>query len=224
MTTHLMSRTSRPPRRVRAGWSRTALPISPDMVVVDIGSGTFPNARADILCERDLIDNRHRGGLTVTVDRPLVRGDGSALPFRDRSIDFVIASHIAEHVDDPVAFCAELSRVATAGYIETPSPLFETLFDVEYHSWKVGYRDGEMIFTHKQPRPRWLELLTEPLYRIYFADQPSPSRPAYRIPSGRVGRAVRFGLRGVFGVINRSGVLHTRVQFRPGMPLRCRVA
>ena len=34
----------------------------------------------------------------------------------------MIASHIAEHVDDPDAFCRELARASKAGYIETPSP------------------------------------------------------------------------------------------------------
>src|SRR4029077_14805498 len=130
----------------------------------DVGSGTFPNARADLLCERDLVDDRHRGGLPITVDRPLVRGDGLDLPFRDGAVDFVIASHIAEHVDDPVRFCAELSRIASAGYIETPSPLFEWLFDVEYHEWVVSRQRSGLRFRRKRPRRRWQVLLTEPIY------------------------------------------------------------
>lgn len=209
---------------VRAGWSRTRVPVGPGMLVLDVGSGTFPNPRADLLCERDLVDDRHRGGLAVTVDRPLARGDALSLPFRDGAVDFVIASHIAEHIDDPVAFCDELARIATAGYIETPSPLFETLFDVEYHAWKVSVRDGVLVFARKRPRPRWLRLATTPIYKWYFADQPSPDRPVYSIPGGRVGRVIRLARRVVLGAVNRSGVLHTRLVFQPGVPLRCRVS
>ena len=162
---------------VRGGWSRTRLPVTPEMVVLDIGSGTFPNPRADLLCERDLVDNRHRGGLAVVVDRPLVLGDALSIPLRDHAVDFVIASHIAEHIDEPVRFCHELARVARSGYIETPSPLFERLFDVEYHSWIVSRRGGELVFEHKRPRPAWMVRLTRPLYQLVFADQPSPNRP-----------------------------------------------
>lgn len=197
--------------------------ISPDMLVLDVGSGSFPNPRSDILCERDLVDDRHRGGLAVTIDRPLVRADALVLPFRDGGVDFVIASHIAEHVDDPVLFCAELGRVAKAGYVETPSPLFEALFDVEYHSWRVSVEGGVLTFTPKRPRPWWLRALSAPAYLVYFADQPSPGRRTLRIPAGRVGDAMRFALRATFALVNRSGAFHTRCAFQPGQPLRCRV-
>lgn len=193
------------------------------MVVLDVGSGSFPNQRADLLCERDLIDDRHRGGLAVTVDRRLVRGDALALPFRDGAVDFVIASHIAEHVDDPVTLCAELARVATAGYIETPSPLFERLFDVEYHGWIVSASGSELVFRRKATRPRWLCVVTEPLYRVVFADQPSPGRSTLRLPDGRAGAICRWVLRSCLGLVNRTGMLHTRVTFQPGRPLTCRV-
>jgi hypothetical protein len=211
-------------KAVRAGWTRTRLAVAPDMTVLDVGSGAHPNPRADVLCERDLTDDRHRGGVAVRVDRPLVRGDALQLPIRDQSIDFVIASHIAEHVDDPVSFCRELQRVAKAGYIETPSPLFEWLFDIEYHSWKVSARGQTITFTPKSPRPDWVVAVTEPIYKLYFAGQPSPTRSTYGLPAGRLGIIARAGLRLVRGVINRIGILHTRVKFSPGHPIECQAS
>ena len=50
---------------IRAGWSKTKVPISPDMLVVDIGSGAFPHPRADMLCDRELTDDTHRAGAKV---------------------------------------------------------------------------------------------------------------------------------------------------------------
>jgi hypothetical protein len=46
-------------------------------------------------------------------------------PYPDRSFDFAVCSHLLEDVRDPIAVCAELNRVARAGYIETPSRLRE---------------------------------------------------------------------------------------------------
>jgi SAM-dependent methyltransferase len=206
--------------RVRAGWSRTKLPITPEMVVLDLGSGAFPNARADVLCDRDLVDNRHRAGLAVVIDRPLVRADATRLPFRDGAFDFVIASHLAEHIDDPAAFCRELARVATAGYVETPSPLADYLLDEEYHIWRVGRRDGGLVFRTKPPRSRLRAALTDQFYMVFYAGQPSCERPTHDLPDNAVGRALALALRAVGGVLNRVGVMHTRYLFTPQQPMR----
>jgi SAM-dependent methyltransferase len=69
-------------------------------------------------------DNVHRNGNEVAFDgRPFIQADVTKLPFSDGAADFVIVSHLAEHVDDPSAFCAELHRAYDRGYIETPSPV-----------------------------------------------------------------------------------------------------
>ena len=46
-------------------------------------------------------------------------------PFPDRVFDFALCSNLLEDVRDPLAVCRELTRVAKAGYIETPSRLRE---------------------------------------------------------------------------------------------------
>ena len=206
--------------RVRAGWSRTALPISPEMSVLDVGSGAFPNQRATICVDRDLYDNRHRAGAGLVRDRPLVCADVTALPFRDGAFDYVIASHLAEHVDDPDGFCRELSRVAAAGYIETPSPIADVLLHEDYHLWRVSSRDGAMTFRWKQPRSPIVAAICDRFYRVYNAAQPQCERPTYRLPDNAVGNATRLALRSLGGVLNRAGVMHTRVQFAPTRPLK----
>jgi SAM-dependent methyltransferase len=193
------------------------------MLVLDLGSGAFPNPRADLLCDRDLVDNRHRAGLPVVVDRPLVRADATALPFRDKSVDFVIASHLAEHVTEPEAFCAELARVARAGYIETPSPLADYLLDEEYHIWRVGRHGDRIRFRAKGPRSKLRAALTDRFYMVFYAAQPSCERPTYTLPEGPLGQVAAFALRAFGGVLNRLGLMHTRYLFTPKRPLRCEV-
>ena len=210
-------------RRVTAGWSRTKIPVTPDMLVLDLGSGAFPNPCASILCDRELVDNRHRAGLAVVVDRPTVRADASALPFRDGAFDFVIASHLGEHVEDPEGFCGELGRVAKAGYVETPSPLADYLLDEEYHIWRVGRRGQELQFRTKGPRSRFRAVVTDAFYKVFYAGQPSCAKPTYTLPDTKLGRVARGGLKLVVGSLNRSGILHTRYHFSPEQPMQCAV-
>lgn len=129
------------------------LNIGPHDLVLEIGSGNRPRARSNILVDRYPADSTERaGGEPVVVDsRPFVVADGLALPFKDKSFDYVIASHILEHVSDPIRFADELARVARAGYIETPSELAEKMFGWSFHRWIVRVEGGKIIM-----RPRTL--------------------------------------------------------------------
>src|SRR5687767_801033 len=93
--------------------------IGPDDLVLDVGSGHSPNPRSDILCDRYIEDDTERGG-AIRIDRPLIVADGHNLPFKDKAFDYVIASHIIEHMDDPERFCSELTRVSRRGFIASP--------------------------------------------------------------------------------------------------------
>ena len=52
--------------------------------------------------------------------RPLFDADAADMPFADQVFDYVICSHLLEHVTDPGAVIDEMVRVARAGYIEVP--------------------------------------------------------------------------------------------------------
>jgi len=69
----------------------------------------------------------------------------SQTPYKDKEFDFVVAGHIAEHVEDPAAFIAELMRIGKRGYIEVPTPLFDNLVigNPEVHHWWVTFDDVE---------------------------------------------------------------------------------
>jgi glycosyltransferase involved in cell wall biosynthesis len=200
------------------GWSRTKVELDADAVVLDVGCGAWPNEAATIACDRSLDEDLHRTGLATVVDRPFVICDANALPFRDGSIDFVIASHIAEHIPEPEGFCGELSRAAVAGYIETPSPVADYFLDEEYHCWRVGGGRNRIHFGAKRAKRRLVQAATERCYKFFYAGRDNGAE-TYGLPGGVLGRLLGFMLFVVRGVLNRTGVMHTRVRFGPDAPL-----
>src|SRR5882672_7429871 len=75
--------------------------------------------------------------------------------------DFCYARHVLEDMANPFHLIAEMSRVAKAGYIETPSPICELARGVDagsplyrgynHHRWIVWDNDGELTFIAKYP-------------------------------------------------------------------------
>ena len=123
--------------------------IRADDFVLEIGSGHNPKARSDVLCDKFIADNEQRGGSIVT-DRPIVEADGQFLPFADSAFDYVICSHVLEHVEDPAQLIAELERVACRGYIETPSEIGERIYGWHYHNWVVNLVDGCLMLRRNE--------------------------------------------------------------------------
>jgi SAM-dependent methyltransferase len=116
-----------------------ALGIGPSDLVLDMGSGQRPHPRANVLCDLFVADNTERAsGASLRVDRPLVVSDATRTPFPDHTFDFVFCSHLLEHMTDPGALLDELQRIARAGYIETPSKVYEKLHGWHFHRWFVS--------------------------------------------------------------------------------------
>jgi SAM-dependent methyltransferase len=119
------------------------LPITDSAIVLDVGSGGNPHPRADVLIDR-LSGAAHRGGDPMLIDRPAIIGDATKLPFKDKSFDYVIASHVLEHMSDPEIFLSELQRVSKAGYIETPNFICERLIPSRAHCLEIGVTDNTL--------------------------------------------------------------------------------
>lgn len=157
--------------KYRVGNSGFKIMIDKQWRVLDVGSGHNPHPRADVLLDKNLYDNTERSGkpLIKIEGKEFIEGDVCSMPFKHKEFDYVIASHIAEHVERPERFCAEIMRVAKKGYIETPSKFAEILFDEPYHKWYVYHEDKILIFEPISTRHR-LGIFGELFYAIFYVN------------------------------------------------------
>lgn len=131
-------------------WSlrRLHVPVPEDALVLEVGAGGNPYPRANVMLDA-MESTIERNEQTLIKDRPLVLGLCEELPFKDKSFDFIIASHVLEHTADPVRFLNELMRVGKAGYIETPEGWFEKMCAFTYHRLEVS-ANKEKLFIRKK--------------------------------------------------------------------------
>tara|TARA_R110002167_G_scaffold202025_8_gene405742 strand:+ start:3450 stop:4091 length:642 start_codon:yes stop_codon:yes gene_type:complete len=115
---------------------RKLLKENPEWNILDLGCGRFAWEEAQTLS--DLVDHSE-----LYPQKRFVKCDASETPFEDKEFDFVIASHITEHIRNLDVFLNELSRISKHGYIEVPLPLFDNLTygNREEHIWWVGFDD-----------------------------------------------------------------------------------
>ena len=76
-------------------------------------------------------------------NKNFIKISGKKLPFKDKEFDFVIASHVIEHVEDFEFFVKELERISPRGYIELPTRLGDNLVfeNRNDHIWWFTYDD-----------------------------------------------------------------------------------
>jgi SAM-dependent methyltransferase len=147
--------------------------VRPGDVVLDIGSGNFPSARANLLADFFPDYTFHRSG-SIVESKPVIVCSVERMPFRTGALDFVICSHVLEHVDSPVRAGRELSRVARAGYLETPAYGKDTLVGSGYiHRWQVVEFEGTMHFFQYSPRQTEANV-TSPMMQIWTNEQFHP--------------------------------------------------
>lgn len=125
---------------------RIHLPVEDDDLVLDVGSGDKPSWRADVLL--DLYAGaeyaaQRSGRASARVSRPLFDADAADMPFADGAFDYAICSNLLEHVTDPAAVAAELTRVARAGYIEVPEAASAKIVDFPSHLWWCRLDDSD---------------------------------------------------------------------------------
>ena len=126
---------------------------NPDWKVLDIGCGFTAHKKANVVCDVQDLSNFYK-------DKKFIKLNDKKLPFRDKEFDFVIASHVIEHVQDVTFFIKELERVSSKGYIELPTPLEDNLVfeNKNDHIWHVEFDDIENRLLIKK-RIQYLEPL-----------------------------------------------------------------
>jgi ubiquinone/menaquinone biosynthesis C-methylase UbiE len=126
-------------KRTSKTFIENTLSINPNWNILDIGCGYGASKYANIVC-----DVQDLSGYYPT--KTFIKLTEKKLPFKDKEFDFVIASHVMEHVDDIEYFISELERVSEKGYIELPTMLednlvFENKID---HLWHMDFDDVEL--------------------------------------------------------------------------------
>jgi Methyltransferase domain len=138
--------------------------LGDDDLVLDVGGWAEPFARADWVIDLEPYETRGLYGRAdaererFTAATWVVRDicDREPWPFGADQFDFAVCSHTLEDVRDPVWVCAELQRVAKAGYVEVPSRLQEQSFGVQgpwvgwsHHRWLIDVEGDAIRFAHK---------------------------------------------------------------------------
>jgi SAM-dependent methyltransferase len=122
--------------------------------VLEIGPGNAPYYRSDVLLELDYVSEEDRikqFGHTnpLKSNKQIVYYDGNKFPFENASFDYVICSHVLEHVPNVEFFLNELFRVAKRGYLEYPLITYDYLYNFEVHLNFLKYKDGKMYCLKK---------------------------------------------------------------------------
>ena len=106
--------------------------------ILDIGCGYNANKFAKVICDVQDLSNHYQ-------DKKFIRLTEKKLPFKDKEFDFVVASHVMEHVEDVNFFIKELERVSKKGYIELPTMLEDNLVfeNKKDHLWHMDFDDVE---------------------------------------------------------------------------------
>tara|TARA_B100001093_G_scaffold166505_1_gene159108 strand:+ start:617 stop:1228 length:612 start_codon:yes stop_codon:yes gene_type:complete len=119
---------------------------NPNWKILDIGCGYTAHKNATVICDIQDLSSFYK-------DRNFTKLTDKTLPFKDKEFDFVIASHVIEHVEEVDFFIKELERVSTKGYIELPTILEDNLVfeNKKDHLWHMEFDDdnNQLVISKK---------------------------------------------------------------------------
>ena len=123
-------------KRTSIKYINRSIENNPKWKILDIGCGYRAHPKASIIADIQDLSNHYK-------EKNFVKIEGKKLPFKDQEFDFVIASHVIEHVEDFEFFIRELERVSLQGYIELPTRLGDNLVfeNKTDHIWWFVYDD-----------------------------------------------------------------------------------
>ena len=123
-------------KRTSLDFVNKTLKDHPNWNILDVGCGYRPNQNATVIADVQDFSSHYK-------DKKFIKINDKKLPFKDKEFDFVISSHVIEHVSDFEFFLKELERISSKGYIELPSRLGDNLVfeNVNDHIWWFSYDD-----------------------------------------------------------------------------------
>ena len=114
--------------------------------ILDIGCGYRAHKKATVIADIQDFSKYYSG-------KKFIQIKDKNLPFKDKEFDFVIASHVIEHIKDFEFFIKEMKRISTKGYIELPTRLGDNLVfeNKKDHIWWFRFDDiNNMILASKK--------------------------------------------------------------------------
>ena len=136
--------------------------------VLEIGPGSSPHPRSNVLLEKKFASPKEaeaqRGYVpNAKLNTEVIYYEGGKFPFQDKEFDYVICSHVLEHIPshELQLFISELQRVANKGYIEFPNIFYELINYQNVHLWLMNHRDNKVIFLDKK------QFKTNTIHRMY---------------------------------------------------------
>jgi len=123
--------------------------------VLEVGPGGSPYSRSNVLLEKifDPDEALNQRGHTdaLETEQEIVYYSEKRFPFDDNEFDYVICSHVLEHIpeNDFEFFINELQRVANNGYIEYPTIYYEYLYNFKVHTTFLNYKDNVIYYMDK---------------------------------------------------------------------------
>jgi ubiquinone/menaquinone biosynthesis C-methylase UbiE len=123
-------------KRTSKTFIENTLSLNPNWNILDIGCGFGANKYANVICDVQDLSEHYPG-------KKFIKLVEKKLPFKDKEFDFVIASHVIEHVEDVEFFLEELQRISKQGYIELPTILEDNLVfeNKKDHLWHMDFDD-----------------------------------------------------------------------------------
>ena len=123
-------------KRTSKDYIQSILSKKSDWKILDIGCGYSANTFATTICDVQDLSEFYK-------EKNFIKLNNKNLPFKDKEFDFVIASHVLEHVEDFKFFINELERVSNKGYIELPTKLEDNLVfeNKKDHLWHMDFND-----------------------------------------------------------------------------------
>jgi len=107
------------------------------MKILDVGCGSKPwgNINLDLNVGKS---KHHKFSYDVKQIKNFTRGDATSLPFKNKSIDVLIARHCLEHIPEPLKAVIEFERVTREKIIiMVPNNPTNTEFKTHIYSWSL---------------------------------------------------------------------------------------
>lgn len=151
--------------------------------ILEIGPGSTPFYRSDVFLELRFDDERkaisQRGEIVESfeTDKPVFYYDGHEFPFMDKEFDYIVCSHVIEHVPNVEQFINECIRVGRKGYFEYPTIYFEFIYDIKVHLNILKYNSNLNCLFFKSKSELMIEsflpvqqFLSEGMKKGYLSD------------------------------------------------------